>query len=245
MNQKEKLTEATVLALQGKLVEVTNQESVINNTNINEATSDISDIFQSLNYRYKYIDCQIKNSTIYIEYQTQENIYEDDAANIASKVKPEIQKIVNNYGLQVNKCIMDIYDRSGQYENGELEQTISLKPGVLKKVSKSKLSEERIAEIGRAIIYNDFSTADDVITNGMENIYDWIRACFDPKSDYYIKGIEEYSDLDTNDKVTMQALALYMIKKVTYNVQQQYGDEEWTVTDSKNACGYNNFKKAK
>lgn len=241
MNPKEKLIEATIKALQGKLVEATNQESVINNTNINEATSDISDIFQSLNYRYKYIDCQIKNSTIYIEYQTQENIYEDDAANIASKVKPEIQKIVNNYGLQVNKCIMDIYDRSGQYENGELEQTISLKPGVLKKVSKSKLSEERIAEIGDAIIYNDFDTAEDVITNGLENIYDWIRYSFDPQSDYYIKGIEKYSDLDTNNKSTMKSLALYMIKEVTYDVQSRY-DDDWTISDSKEACGYNEYR---
>ena len=106
-----------------------------------------------------------------------------------------------------------------------------------------KLSKDRIEEISDFIVYNDIDMAEEVITNGAENIYDWIRACFDTQSEDYIKGVEQYSDLDLNDKTTMQALALRMIEEVTYKVTARDKDYEWTVADSKEVCGYNNFKK--
>lgn len=223
--EEEKITE-------NKLNEVTN------NSNIKEAKDDLLRVLQNIernygsDYRYKTYGCNINGDTIKIYYQTQEDIEEEDAKEICNFIEQYIQQIVNEYGLNVTKAIVNLYDRSGRWENGQLEQTIKLNPGKAKTVStKTKLSKEQIEDIADTIYREDYDSAYDVVGGADGTIYDYLEEILDPNEEWNLAGYFEDYEIDVNDEATMKAIALCLIKNVCE-------EEGWSVAQAKEECGY-------
>lgn len=243
MTKKEKLVENTILALQGKLekgkiLKEQNLNEVADNSNIKEAKEELLGVLQNIernygsDYRYKAYGCNINGDTIKIYYQTQEDIEEEDAKEICDFIEQYIQQIVNEYGLNVTKAIVDLYDRSGRWENGQLEQTIKLNPGKAKTVStKTKLSKEQIEDIADTIYREDYDSAYDVVGGADGTIYHYLEKILDPNEEWNLAGYFEDYEIDVNDEATMKAIALCLIKNVCE-------EEGWSVAEAKEECGY-------
>lgn len=234
MTSKEKLVEATQKALLGKLVEV--------NENNKELEDELLHILRSIEteyadeYRYKGFDVKITNNTLKMYYQTQSDIEKEDIKGIISFIKPLIKKLLKEYNSSVTDVIIDFYDRSGRWENNQLRQTFKVTPSksTNKETSfKPNLSKDRIQEIVNIIMDEDYDTAYEYVGGASGNIYEYLhKEAFNPECKWSLDDLERFTDVDVNNKSTMKAIALQLIKEVC-------AQEDWSISTSKSECGYN------
>ena len=99
-----------------------------------------------------------------------------------------------------------------------------------------KLEEgkDRITEIVNIILDEDYDGAYDAVGGAYGTIYSYIKDLFTPDSGACLEDLDRFSDIDLNNKSTLKSIALGLIKDVCYN-------EEWSVSEAKEDCGYYNL----
>ena len=112
MTNKEKLVENTILALQGKLQEDKDSDII---SRVGDAIQDFDDNNHRL--RYKGVDTEIKDNTLIIEYQTQEDITNSDVDKFIKSIMPSIKYILQNIDNSITEIKIYMFDRANHRFN--------------------------------------------------------------------------------------------------------------------------------